>query len=106
MMFESFITNYDFILPSLANPSAHPQVSTLTNCNSTERTGTEHLSRTKNPEKGFSMLHLVESRRPFNRKSGAPEAPVAKDDGVIVKGTDFGESFCTGLNCTRNCWLF
>lgn len=63
-------------IPSLANPSAQPQVSTRTNCNSTDLTGTEHFSKTRYPVNGLSMLHLTESKQPRSKKSGAPAAPI------------------------------
>lgn len=92
--------------PSLAYPSAQPHVSTLTSCNSKDLTGTEQHSNITCPVKGSSKLHLVESKQPFSKKSGAPAPPLESEAGVILKGTGLLDSWGFGLYWTRNCWVF
>jgi len=54
-------------VPSLAYPSAQPQVSTLTNCNSMLRTGTLQSSTHNSPLNGSLNLHKVLESEPLTR---------------------------------------
>ncbi len=52
-------------IPSRAYPSAQPQVSTLTNCNSILLMTASQCSTHSSPVNGSVILHKVESKRPL-----------------------------------------